>query len=59
MTLTLAGAVALYMVDPFAALIFVCLTGFDLYDMTDQPYIIIALIMLGIVRKFMKLGDGK
>jgi len=59
MTLTLAGAVALYMVDPFASLIFISLTGFTLYDMADQPYIIIALIMLGVVRKFMKLGDGK
>lgn len=57
MNLTLAGAVVLYFVEPFGALIFILLTGFNLYDLADQPYVILAMIFLGLVKKFMS-GKG-
>jgi len=57
--LPIAGSLVLYLIDPFGAMIFILLTGFTMYDVDEQALVILAIIMLGIVRRYFDLGKAR
>lgn len=50
----LAGALVLYLVEPFGAMVLILLTGFSLYDPAYVYHVIVALVVLAIVRRQVK-----
>lgn len=47
----IAGALTLYLVDPYAAMIYILLTGYAMYDPADTVGVILALLVLGGIRR--------
>lgn len=50
----IAASVTLYLVDPFGSLIFILLTGHQMYDPVDEVYVFLAMLFVGIVRRFIQ-----
>lgn len=50
----IAGALVLYLIEPFGSLVFILLTGFAMYDPDYFYHVIVALVVLAIARRQMK-----